>query len=97
MEEIMNADVDDISVQQSLEMIAKCIDQIYSEEESFAGSDSSLKELTDWVEDLEPKQFAKLEAFFTTMPKLSHTIEVTNPETEVTSTVVLEGLGSFFA
>jgi len=97
MEEIMNADTEDISVQQSLEMIAKCIDQIYSEEESFAGSDSSLKELTDWVEDLEPKQFAKLEAFFTTMPKLSHTIEVTNPETEVTSTVVLEGLGSFFA
>ena len=97
MEQIMNADIDDISVQQSLEMIAKCIDQIYSEEESFAGSDSSLKELTDWVEDLEPKQFTKLETFFTTMPKLSHTIEVTNPETEVTSTVVLEGLGSFFA
>ncbi len=97
MEQIMNADIDDISVQQSLEMIAQCIDQIYSEEESFAASDSSMKELTSWVEDLEPKQFAKLEEFFITMPKLSHTIEVTNPETEVTSTVVLEGLGSFFA
>ena len=97
MEQIMKADIDDISVQQSLEMIAQCIDQIYSEEESFAASDSSLKELTSWVEDLEPKQFAKLEAFFITMPKLSHSIEVTNPETGVESTVVLEGLGSFFA
>ena len=97
MEQVMSADTDDISVQQSLEMIAKCIDQIYSEEESFAGSDSTLKELTAWVEDLEPKQFSKLETFFTTMPKLSHTIDITNPETGIESSVVLEGLGSFFA
>ncbi len=97
MEQVMEADAENISVQESLELIAKCIDQIYSEEESFAASDSSLKELTAWVEDLEPKQFAKLENFFTTMPKLSHTIEVMNPETNVESSVVLEGLGSFFA
>jgi hypothetical protein len=31
-----------------------------------------------------------------TMPKLSHTIKVTNPETKVESDVVLEGLASFF-
>ncbi len=97
MEQVMDADVDNISVQQSLELIASCIDQIYSEEESFAASDSTLKELTSWVEDLEPKQFAKLETFFTTMPKLSHTIEVVNPETGKENSIVLEGLGSFFA
>lgn len=97
MEQVMEADAENISVQESLELIAKCIDQIYSEEESFAASDSSLKELVSWVEDLEPKQFAKLENFFTTMPKLSHTITVMNPETDVESSVVLEGLGSFFA
>ena len=97
MEQVMDADAENISVQESLELIAKCIDQIYSEEESFAASDSSLKELTTWVEDLEPKQFGKLENFFTTMPKLSHTIVVMNPETNVESSVVLEGLGSFFA
>ena len=97
MEEVMAADSENISVEESLTLIAKCIDQIYSEEESFAASDSSLKELISWVEDLEPKQFGKLEKFFTTMPKLSHTIEVMNPETNVESSVVLEGLGSFFA
>jgi len=97
MEQVMEADAENISVQESLELIAKCIDQIYSEEESFAASDSSLKELVSWVEDLEPKQFTKLENFFTTMPKLSHTINVMNPETDVESSVVLEGLGSFFA
>ena len=97
MEQVMEADAENISVQESLELIAKCIDQIYSEEESFAASDSSLKELVSWVEDLEPKQFTKLENFFTTMPKLSHTINEMNPETDVESSVVLEGLGSFFA
>ena len=97
MEEVMAADAENISVEESLTLIAKCINQIYSEEESFAASDSSLKELIAWVEDLEPKQFGKLEKFFTTMPKLSHTIEVMNPETNVESSVVLEGLGSFFA
>jgi len=97
MEEVMAADSENISVEESLTLIAKCIDQIYSEEESFAASDSSLKEIISWVEDLEPKQFGKLEKFFTTMPKLSHTIEVMNPETNVESSVVLEGLGSFFA
>ncbi len=97
MEMIMDTDADNVSVEQSLELIAGCIEQIYSEEESWAGSDSSTKELVDWIGDLEPRQFQALEKFFETMPKLSHTIKVTNPETKVENEIVLEGLGSFFA
>jgi len=97
MEMVMNSDVDNISVEQSLELIASCIGQIYSEEESFSGSDSTTEELVAWIEELEPKQFSKIEEFFTTMPKLSHTIKVVNPETTVTNEILLEGLGSFFA
>lgn len=97
MEMVMEADVENISVEQSLSLIAGCIDQIYSEEESFAASDSTEKELLEWIEDLEPKQFQKIEEFFTTMPKLSHTLKVQNPETGVINEIVLEGLGSFFA
>ena len=97
IESVMAADSDNVSVTDSLELIASCIDQIYSEEDSWSSSDSSSAELIEWIEDLEPKQFEGIEQFFTTMPKLSHTIQVTNPVTEVTSDVVLEGLGSFFA
>ena len=43
------------------------------------------------------KQFKKLEEFFNTMPKLSHTLKVTNPNTDVENEVVLEGLASFFS
>jgi len=96
MEMVMEAE-GDVSVQQSLELIAGCIDQIFSEEESWAASESSTEELTEWIEELEPKQFQKLERFFETMPKLSHTITIRNPETGVDNEILLEGLGSFFA
>ncbi len=97
IESVMAADNDDVSIVESLDLIASCINMIFSEEESWASSESTREELVDWVEDLEPKQFEGIEKFFTTMPKLSHTIQVTNPETKVVSDVVLEGLGSFFA
>lgn len=97
MEMIMDTDGDNVSVEQSFELIAGCIEQIYSEEESWAGADSTNKELVEWIGELEPKQFQALEQFFETMPKLSHTIKVTNPETGVENEIVLEGLGSFFA
>ena len=97
IEAVMGADSENVSISDSLELIASCIDVIYSEEDSWSSAESTTEELVAWVEDLEPKQFEGIEQFFTTMPKLSHTIQVTNPETNVTSDVVLEGLGSFFA
>jgi hypothetical protein len=97
MDDLMSQSDTDISVEASLGLIANCIDQIYTEEESWAATDSTKEELISWIEDLEPKNFTKLERFFDTMPKLSHTIEVVNPETGVTSEIVLEGLASFFA
>ena len=97
METVMNADTDNVSVDQSLELIASSVEQIYTEEESWAGSDSTQEELISWLEELEPKHFQSIEKFFETMPKLSHTIEVLNPKTGVKNSIVLEGLGSFFA
>ena len=85
------------NVDQSLKMITSCIDIIYNEEESWNASDSTQKELEEFIEQLNTKQFKEVENFFTTMPKLSHTIKVKNPNTDVESEVVLEGLGAFFS
>ena len=52
--------------------------------------------MSDFIESLNSKQFKDVEKFFETMPKLSHTIKVTNPETKVENEIVLEGLQSFF-
>ena len=85
---------DDIKT--TLDMIVSCIDTIYSEEESWIGADSSKKELQEFIEQLNSKQFKAIENFFTTMPKLSHKVKVKNPNTGVESEVLLEGLAAFF-
>ena len=99
MEEFIknNFAVSDISVDDTFEMITSCIEQVYNEEESWSAKDCSKKELKEFVEQLSSKQFKEIENFFGTMPKLSHKISVLNPNTEVESEVVLEGLASFFA
>jgi len=81
---------------QSFQLIASCIDKIYSEEEVWATADCTKKEVNDFLEQMNSGQFKLIETFFETMPKLSHTIQVTNPKTKVESDVVLEGLASFF-
>ena len=83
-------------VGQSLSMITSCVEMIYNSEESWEASDYSKQELDEFIEQLNTKQFKEIEKFFTTMPKLSHTIVVKNPNTKVESEVVLEGLASFF-
>ena len=81
---------------QSFELIATCIDKIYTEDEVWASADCTKKEMKDFLEQMNSSQFKEIEKFFETMPKLSHTIKVTNPKTKVESDVVLEGLASFF-
>ena len=89
--------VEQMNVDDTFDLIASCIDQVYSEEESWASEDCTKKELNDFVESLNSSQFKLVEKFFETMPKLSHTVKVTNPKTKVESDIVLEGLASFFA
>ena len=82
---------------QSFDLIASCIDKVYSEEEVWATEDCTKKELKEFLESMNSAQFKHIEKFFETMPKLSHEIKVTNPETGVDSDVTLEGLAAFFA
>ena len=85
------------AMDQSFELIGSCIDKIYTKDEVWSTSDVTKKELSDFLESMNSSQFKEIEKFFETMPKLSHTIQVKNPVTEIESEVVLEGLASFFA
>jgi hypothetical protein len=85
------------AMDQSFDLIASCIDKIYTEDEVWSTSDVTKKEVTEFLESMNSSQFKDIEKFFETMPKLSHTIKVKNPKTEVESEVILEGLASFFA
>ena len=88
---------EEISMDQSFDLIASCIDKIYNEEEVWSAADCTKKEMKDFLEQMNSLQFKEIEKFFETMPKLSHSVTFTNPKTKVESTVVLEGLSSFFA
>ncbi len=88
---------DTADVDQSLGMITTCIEQVYSEDESWTATDFTVDELKEFVEQMNTKQFKEIEKFFTTMPKLAHTVKVKNPKTKKESDVVLEGLASFFS
>ena len=86
----------DVSVDDTFDLISSCIDQVYSEEESWTAADCTKKELSQFVESLNSNQIKEIETFFETMPKLSHKVKVINPNTKKENEIVLEGLQNFF-
>ena len=89
----------DINASNMLEVISTCILQIFEEEgkKVYDPKDQTKKELTDFIEQLNTKQFKDVQKFFDTMPKLKHEITVKNPKTKVESKITLSGLNDFFA
>ena len=85
------------AMDQSFELIATCIDKIFTEDDVWVAEDCSKKEIVEFLEGMNSSQFKEIEKFFETMPKLSHTIKVKNPKTKKESEVVIEGLAGFFA
>ena len=91
-----NFSAENIKVDDTFQLIASCVDQVYSEEESWTQEDCTKQELVEFIEQLNSSQFKEIEKFFDTMPKLSHKVKVKNPNTKVESEIVLEGLQNFF-
>ncbi len=91
-------DMSEINASNMLEVISGCIDSIYDKggEEVFEAKDQTTKELIEFIEQLNSKQFKNIQGFFDTMPKLKHTIKIKNPKTKKESEVVLQGLNDFF-
>ena len=85
------------AMDQSFDLIASCIGKVYTEDEVWSTADCTKKEVKEFLESMNSSQFKDIEKFFETMPKLSHTVKVKNPVTDIESDVVLEGLASFFA
>ena len=90
--------IQDINANNMLEVIGACILQIYEEKgkKTYDPKDQTQKEVTDFIEQLTTKQFQVVQSFFDTMPKLKHTVTITNPKTKKESEIVLSGLNDFF-
>ena len=94
-----NFDIEDnpeTTVNKTFQLVADCMETVFTKEDAWDSNDYSPEERMQFIEQLSSKQFKEVEKFFATMPKLSHTIEVTNPNTKKKSSIVLEGLADFF-
>jgi|TARA_R100000149_G_scaffold65378_1_gene39673 hypothetical protein len=92
-----NFSTGEVKSEDTFDLIISCIEQIYNDEESWSTSDCTKEEMNDFLDQLNSNQFKEIEKFFDTMPKLSHTLTVNNPNTKVKSDIKLEGLAAFFA
>ena len=83
-------------VSKTFKVVADCMDTVFTQEDAWEAKDYTPDERLKFIEQLNSKQYKEVEKFFATMPKLSHTIEVINPNTKQKNSVVLEGLADFF-
>jgi len=88
--------LDNIEIDKVFNILIDCVDHIFEGDKIYPAKDTSKQELKDFIEGLPQDAFTKIKTFFDTMPKLKHEVEVTNPNTNVTSKVVLTGIADFF-
>ena len=88
-----------ITATNMLDVIGACVLQIYEEKgkKVYEAKDQTKKELTEFIESMNTKQFKQIQSFFDTMPKLKHEVKVKNPKTKKESKITLTGLNDFFA
>lgn len=81
---------------QVFKIVISCIEFIYDEEQLYYANELSKEELTQFVENLTSDQFAKIQHFFETIPKIKHEVSFKCPACGAQNHSVLEGINSFF-
>ena len=90
-------DLESNDVNVVFEVISSCIDSIYQGEEIHDSGDYTKQEISEFINNLTQEQFLKIQQFFDTMPKLSHTVPYKCGKCEYDEPLLLEGLQNFFA
>ena len=85
-----------ITEEDGLEIVKDCIEMVFTEEETHERDSFTKKELDEFIDSMDTKQFGKIKEFFDTMPKLQHTINYKCEKCGENKEVTLQGLDSFF-
>ena len=85
-----------ITEEDGLAIVKDCIEMIFTEEETHERDSFTSKELDEFIESMDTKQFGKIKEFFDTMPKLQHTINYKCEKCGEDKEITLQGLDSFF-
>ena len=99
IDSFVDSGIQQINASNMTDIIGKCILQIYENngEKVYEAKDQTQKELQEFIDQMNTKQFKDVQKFFDTMPKLKHEIRLKNPKTKKVSNVTLAGLNDFFA
>ena len=81
-------------IENTIKTVAMCDESVFDGENVY--SNFLLKEITEWIEKLTQQQFAKIQEFFETMPKLVHDLPFQCDKCNFQQTIHLEGLTDFF-
>ena len=95
LNDMKSMDKNSTDIQKVFHFLVNCMHEIHYDDDVYRRIDLKDKEIEDFIDQFTGEQFELITNFFNSMPKLRHTIEVTNPKTKVKSEVVLEGLESF--
>jgi len=85
-----------ITEEDGMAIVKDCIEMVFTEEEQHERDSFTSKELDEFIESMDSKQFGKIKEFFDTMPKLQHTINYKCEKCGEDKEITLQGLDSFF-
>ena len=85
-----------VDEQDGMAITKNCIEMIFTGEETHERDSFSEKELDEFIESMDTKQFSKIKEFFDTMPKLQHTVKYKCVKCGEDKEITLQGLDSFF-
>ena len=84
------------TIEDTFSIVWRCVHEIHDGEKIYNKVDMSDSELKEFIDSFTSEQFEKVNEFFDSMPKVQHSIKITNPKTKKKSEVVIEGIQSFF-
>ena len=79
------------------QMLVYSIESIYDADNVYPASESTEKELIEFIDSLSHKHLEKIQEFIQNIPKLQHTVKFKCKECGHENEVVLEGIESFFS
>ena len=79
-----------------MNVIKNCIEMIFTNETVHEKGSFSEEELNDFIDSLNSEQFQKINEFFNTIPKLSHTVKYNCKTCGEEKETTIVGLNSFF-
>ncbi len=92
----LNVDDDQEGTDISIKSIAGCIEMIYEGDKIFKAKELEKQELIEFIENLTHHQFESILEFFSSMPRLTHTVNYKCSKCMKENVLELEGIGDFF-